>query len=54
MTLYDSSVLIDYLDGTDEAIDYVESHLDERAIAPPTGDVRSLPGRSFQSRPRRC
>jgi predicted nucleic acid-binding protein len=35
MTLYDSSVLIDYLDGDDEAVNYVEAHLDEPAIAPP-------------------
>jgi tRNA(fMet)-specific endonuclease VapC len=35
MTLYDSSVLIDYLDGDPAAVEYVEDHLDERAVAPP-------------------
>lgn len=35
MTLYDSSVLIDYLDGADGAVEYVEDHSDERAVAPP-------------------
>lgn len=35
MTLYDSSVLIDYLAGRDAAVSYVASRADERAIAPP-------------------
>lgn len=35
MTLYDSSVLIEYLDGSPEVLSYVESNLNERAIAPP-------------------
>lgn len=35
MTLYDSSLLIDYLDGVDDAVDYIESNGDERALAPP-------------------
>lgn len=30
MTLYDSSVLIDYLAGDSTAVEYVESRLDER------------------------
>lgn len=34
MTLYDSSVLIEYLDGDPEAVDYVVAHADERAVAP--------------------
>lgn len=34
MTLYDSSVLIDYLDGIEAAVTYVEDHRDERAVAP--------------------
>lgn len=34
MTLYDSSVLINYLNGDETAVGYVESHLDERAVAP--------------------
>ena len=35
MTLYDSSVVIDYLDGVGDAVDYVSDHLAERAVAPP-------------------
>ena len=35
MTLYDSSVLIDYLDGQSAAVEYVQSQQDERAVAPP-------------------
>lgn len=34
-TLYDSSVLIGYLDGADAAVEYVDTHHDERAVAPP-------------------
>jgi tRNA(fMet)-specific endonuclease VapC len=35
MTLYDSSVLIDYLAGVDEAVEYLELTIDERAVTPP-------------------
>lgn len=35
MTLYDSSTLIDYLAGVESVVKYVESHVDERAVAPP-------------------
>lgn len=35
MTLYDSSVLIDYLDGDADTVRYVENHFDERTVAPP-------------------
>ncbi|MDZ5811450.1 PIN domain-containing protein [Halorubrum sp. AD140] len=35
MTLYDSSVLIDYLAGRDAAVEYVASCVDDRATAPP-------------------
>jgi predicted nucleic acid-binding protein len=35
MTLYDSSVLIDYLDGRDDSVAYIRDHHDERAVAPP-------------------
>ncbi len=34
MTPYDSSVLIDYLEGVPATVDYVEAHADERAVAP--------------------
>lgn len=35
MTRYDSSVLIDYLDGADAAVRYIEAQHDQRAVAPP-------------------
>lgn len=35
MTLYDSSVLIEYLDGDESVVDYVRTHLDERAVTTP-------------------
>jgi hypothetical protein len=35
VTLYDSSVLIDYLDGVPTVVEYVEAHADDRAVAPP-------------------
>lgn len=35
MTLYDSSVLIDYLAGDEDATAYVDAHFDERAVAIP-------------------
>ncbi|MFB6220584.1 MAG: PIN domain-containing protein [Halolamina sp.] len=34
MTLYDSSVLIDYLDGDPAVADYLEEHATERAVTP--------------------
>jgi len=34
MTLYDSSVLIDYLDGLEAAVEFVENNVDQRAVAP--------------------
>lgn len=33
--LYDSSVLIDYLDGSREAVTYVDEHSDRRAVTTP-------------------
>lgn len=35
MVLYDSSVLIDYLDGVEAAVSYAEAHADERAVTIP-------------------
>lgn len=35
MTLYDSSVLIDYLNGETGVVEYIEAHLGERAVSPP-------------------
>lgn len=49
MTVYDSSVLIDYLDGDDEAIAYVDDHLDERAVAPPLVLFEIYQGEVFKS-----
>ncbi|WP_115865724.1 PIN domain-containing protein [Halorussus litoreus] len=49
MTLYDSSVLIDYLDGVDDAVNYVETHLDERAVAPPLVAFEVYQGEIFKS-----
>ena len=51
MTLYDSSVLIDYLDGADAAVTYVEDHLDDRAVAPPLVIFEVYQGEVFRSGP---
>ena len=51
MTLYDSSVLIDYLDGVHVAVDYVQDHLDERAVAPPLVMFELYQGEAFKSGP---
>jgi tRNA(fMet)-specific endonuclease VapC len=49
--LYDSSVLIDYLDGVNAVVDYVEDHLDERAVAPPLVMFELYQGEAFKSGP---
>lgn len=49
MTLYDSSVLIDYLAGEDVAVEYIEAHLDERAVAPPLVAFEVYQGEVFKS-----
>jgi len=49
--LYDSSVLIDYLDGRDSAVEYIESHLDERAVAPQLVLFEVYQGEVFKSGP---
>lgn len=51
MTLYDSSVLIEYLDGVDAAVDYVTENLDERAVAPPLVMYEVQQGEVFKSGP---
>lgn len=51
MTVYDSSVLIDYLDGVEDAVHYVERHLDERAVAPPLVMFEVYQGEVFKSGP---
>lgn len=49
MTLYDSSVLIDYLDGDSNIETYVETRLDERAVAPPLVLFEVYQGEVFKS-----
>lgn len=51
MTLYDSRVLIDYLDGEEEAVEYVEDHIDERAVVPPLVLFEVYQGEVFKSGP---
>jgi len=49
MTLYDSSVIIEYLDGDDRAVEYVQADLDERAVAPPLVMFEVYQGEVFKS-----
>lgn len=51
MPVYDSSVLIDYLDGGEEAVSYVESHLDERAVSPSLVLFEVYQGEVYKSGP---
>ena len=51
MTLYDSSVLIDYLDGDDAAVDYVDDHATERAVVPSLVLFEVYQGEVFKSGP---
>lgn len=51
MTLYDSSLLIDYLDGDDDAVDYVEAHFDERAVTVPLVLFEVYQGEVFKTEP---
>jgi predicted nucleic acid-binding protein len=51
MTVYDSSVLISYLDGEDAAVNYVEAHLGERAVAPSLVLFEVYQGEVFKSGP---
>jgi predicted nucleic acid-binding protein len=51
MTVYDSSVLIEYLDGDPTAVEYVETHFDERAVAPPLVAFEVYQGEVFKSGP---
>ena len=51
MTVYDSSVLIDYLDGDSKVVEYVEHHLDERAVAPPLAMFEVYQGEVFKAGP---
>lgn len=49
MTLYDSSVLIDYLDGEEAAVEYVVAHSDERAVTTPLVLFEVYQGEVFKS-----
>lgn len=51
MTVYDSSVIIEYLDGDQAAVDYVERHFDQRAIAPSLVAFEVYQGEVFKSGP---
>jgi predicted nucleic acid-binding protein len=49
VTLYDSSVLIDYLDGDDTAVEYIDAHLDERSVTTPLVMFEVYQGEVFKS-----
>lgn len=49
MTLYDSSVLIDYLDGVDEVVVYIDEHSAERSVVPPLVLFEVYQGEVFKS-----
>ncbi|MFC7185339.1 PIN domain-containing protein [Halorubrum yunnanense] len=49
MTVYDSSVLIDYLAGRDAAVEYVHERADEPANAPPLVLFEVYQGEVFRS-----
>lgn len=51
MTLYDSSLLIDYLDGRDAAVEYVADHAGERAVAPPLVRYECYQGEVYRDGP---
>jgi predicted nucleic acid-binding protein len=51
MTLYDSSVLIEYLDRNEDVVEYVEANLDERAVAPPLVLFEVYRGEVFKTGP---
>jgi hypothetical protein len=51
VTLYDSSVLIDYLSNDADAVAYIERHIDERAVAPPLVLFEVYQGEVFRSGP---
>ena len=51
MTLYDSSVLIEYLDGNETVVEYVENNLGDRAVAPQLVMFEVYQGEVFKSGP---
>ena len=48
MTIYDSSILIDYLAGEQKPIEYVESHADNRALVPQLAMFEVYQGRAHR------
>ena len=51
MTLYDSSVLIDCLADIETAVEYIDEHWAERAVAPPLVLFEIYQGEVFKSGP---
>lgn len=51
MTVYDSSVLIEYLDGDPKAVEFVEGNFTDRAVAPPLVAFEVYQGEVFKSGP---
>ncbi|MBS1263089.1 MAG: tRNA(fMet)-specific endonuclease VapC [Methanonatronarchaeales archaeon] len=51
MTLYDSSILIDYLNGDGDALDYIEDHIYERAVTVPLVKFEVYQGEVFKNGP---
>jgi predicted nucleic acid-binding protein len=51
MTVYDSSVLIDYLDSVPAAEQYAQSNVDRRAVAPPLVLFEVFQGEVFKRGP---
>lgn len=49
MVLYDSSALIDYLDGDDAVVDYVSAHVDERTVTIPLVAFEVYQGEVYRS-----
>lgn len=51
MTVYDSSVLIEYLTGHDDAVEYIESNLGRPAVTPQLALFEVYQGEVFKSEP---
>ncbi|GAB3687535.1 hypothetical protein GCM10028857_20720 [Salinarchaeum chitinilyticum] len=49
MTCYDSSVLVDYLDGDEDAVEFVANRAEERAVAPPIVAFELYQGEVFKT-----
>ena len=51
MVLYDSSVLIDYLDGRDTVVEYIETQAHERAVTIPLVAFEVYQGEVYKAGP---